>query len=476
MNAKQDCLSSYRYKSVKANESHCWNVAPRHKLNPRDRRDYGDLNHLIAEDREFLPTDDVLERDIVGPISNFGGWDGSIGPITCQVMTDGEREECYQVRVKELARLKAAAAESGNADDIRQLRVFREKWCKGTDEPAKPKYWAIVCHRRLSQWLAVGSRIVKLNDENIDAFDTFLPLQIPDTPDGRFFHDDHRRIFALRENEKLEGFKPVTPIDRLKQVYHMVVNGNRNQSWLEKNMGLIGTARVVYYYWARFIQYCEDENKFGLRLWERLDPHNKFLKTESGDLVKDGDNRPVVNPDWLDFDKFNQRLWQGPSNADHKYKDVPMGQMCDISLDLKDVNAKRKDKPQVYRPGVEYVTEWINDAMTGGNKAVQQKIMKAGDIETLSRSCPDRRLRAMAKAIFENDTNAVISMAEKALLSNWTYLMTPAVREKVEDVVKRLEKADLGDDGLLLFWDKITQVVDTQIEEVKASLEVGQSN
>jgi hypothetical protein len=241
-------------------------------------------------------------------------------------------------------------------------------------------------------------------------------------------------------------------------------------------MGLIGTARVVYYYWARFIQYCEDENKFGLRLWERLDPHNKFLKTEGGELVKDGDNRPVVNPDWLDFEKFNQRLWQGPSNADHKYKDVPMGQMTDISLDLKDVNAKRKEKPQVYRPGVEYITEWISDTMTGGNKAVQQKIMKAGDIEALSRSCPDRRLRAFAKAVFENDNATVTSMAEKALLSNWTFLMLPSVRAKVEKVVTSLEKAELSEDGLLLFWDKIAQAVDAQIDEVKATLEVGSSN
>jgi hypothetical protein len=450
-------------------------VAPRHKLNPRDRRDYGDQHHLIAEDREFLPTDDVLDRDIVTPISNFGGWDGSIGAITCQNMTEEEREEQFQIRLKELERLKSLAAETGQADDVRRLRVFREKWCKGTDTPVKPRLWAIVCHRRLSQWLEVGSRIVKLNGENIDAFDTYLPLQIPDTPDGRFYHDDHRRIFALRENEKMEGFKPVTPYDRLKQVYHMVVNGNRNQSWLEKNMGLVGTIRVIYYFWARFIQYCEDENKFGLKLWERLDPHNKFLTTPSGEIVKDSQDQPVINPDWLDFSKFNQRLWQGPSNEDHKYKDVPMGQMCDISLDLKDVNAKRKDKPQVYRPGKEFIEEWLSDAMSGGNKGVQQKMMKANDIQKLSLSSPNRRLRALAKAIYSNDTEAIAALNAGALLDNWVNEMLPSVRAKVEGIVKVLDKSELGEDGLLLFWDKLSQAVDQAVKEVKETLEVPQS-
>lgn len=453
-------VSEYRFKTVPAKESRLSDVVWFHELNPRGLDQYGEQGHVVTEGRLFVPTDKVLQREIVANFVSFGGWD-PIQVIHVQRLTDEQVAEGVRRREAEYERLKAAAVE--DPENHIMLQVFRHFFCDGKGNVLPPKWMGIDCNRRGSQILASWTALAKIEKGNLEALQCILPLACPDTKDQRFEHDDFRIVCATRENDKTVGFKPMTIYDKIRLVYKLAVNGGRSTGWVEKNLGIKGSDRVIILGWARFIQYCEVEMDWGLRLWERCNPANRYLKDANGSFVMQGEDM-VEDPSWIDVKKFGQLAWQGPTVSDHPYCHYAMGAMTDISKDLQAFNKEREKngKPAVMRPigaeGKKLIEDWLAYFNDAGSKGTSKKIMMKTDIERLK--AHDNKIgRDMASAIFDNDQAALTLITERSYVSNYVHDVAKPVYAEFEGAVKALKRAELTEEESITLWIRVKDLV-----------------
>jgi len=269
-------------------------------------------------------------------------------------------------------------------------------------------------------------------------------------------------VANLENSIKTLGFKPMSRFDKLRSVYRLIVNGGRSNGWVEKNLGIKGTDRVIFTGWARFIQYCEMEMDWGFRLWERLDPANQFKRDENGQLMKDGDEF-VPNPDWIDLWRFKQEAWQGPTGKDHVYKDVAMGAMTDLTKNLVKFNTQReeKGKPFVTRPTErKYVESWIDFWNSGeGHKDARHKMMDQTEVENIKNASPIRLARQIAGAIYNRDNSGLSKLAERAFVYNFVHDCTDKSYTSLENLLKEIKRAEFSEDELIGLYEALTENV-----------------
>jgi len=464
-------VSEYRFKSVPPKQAAIAHVVWFHEENPRGPDQYGDSGHLITAGRLFFPNDKTLRRDIVEKFVTFGGWDGTQKIVVQKLLPEQVTEALRRLEL-EYERIKSEAPET--ADGMLTLQVFRHCWCDSKGKLIAPIWQGITCNRRGSQLLESLTQIVKINKGDLTCLETDLPMEHPDTKDMRFENEDHRIIVATRENTvKTEGFKPMSGFDILRMVYKLAVQGGRSTGWIERNLGVKGSDRVVYLGWAKFIQYCEIEMDWGLRLWDRLNPSNRFLRDEVGNIVMRNEE-PVSNPEWIDLKKFNQMAWQGPTATEHPFCNVAMGAMTDLAKDLDAFNKDREKngKPSVTRPagksGREYVVEWINHFNETGGKGVTKKIMTKDDINRL-RGTSNKVGREFVKAIYDNDHNALIEVGKREFVYNHVHDVTDKVYARMEAAFKEVRSSELEEDEQLQVWDKVRESVKKVLAMRKAA-------
>jgi hypothetical protein len=350
------------------------------------------------------------------------------------------------------------------------LLEFERLYCGDKKQVKAPKYIGLMMYRRSSQLINIACALHKANGQ----LSCEVPIQVPDTEDGRFEHTDHRLIVSGRENTtKTEGFKPMSAFSILCMVYELAVKGCRSTGWVEKHLGVKGSDRVVFLGWAHFIQYCEVEMDWGLRLWDRLNPVNQFMRDTNGQVVMKGDE-PVPNPDWIDLKKFNQLAWQGPTASDHPWCHYAMGAMTDLSKDLDEFNKKRdKDgKPRVSRPvgfeGRQLIIDWLDYFNESGGKGVSKKIMDKSAIDQMKRSSTVKVARDIASVVYDNDNSKLLEVAKREFGYNYVHDASDATYSAFESTLKVIRKS-LSDEFQVRLWSEILPVISKLAEEFNAT-------
>ena len=456
-------MGSIRYKSVSPKQAYLGSVVWFHDRNPRQDA-YGESHHLIGEGRLFMPSDKVLQKDIVQNFVTLGGWD-SQQPLVAQRLSSDDHAEAIRRLELEYDRLRGEAADSG---DMLPLQTFRYIYCdqKGNIQASQLLWQGVTGNRRGSQLINSFAAIVKLNKNDFTVLDHCeLPILVPNNKEQRFVDDDQRITEALLENTlKAKGAKVMTPYDILRSVYKLIVEGNRSNGWVEKNMGITGSDRVIYTGWARFLHYCEIEMDWGLGLWEKLNPRFEFLRDETGNFILQGEER-VPNPEFINMKNFGQLAWQGPTASDHPYKDVAMGAMTDLTKDLDKFNREREGKKaSVTRPGRQYVVDWLAYFNDQGNKGASKKIMQKADIERMQKSHPIKIGRLFAKAIYDSDSTKLIEASQKEFGYNWIFDCPPEVYEVFAELLKTVKKPKLNNEEAITVWQHLQKTAKEAID------------
>lgn len=447
-------ISDYRFKQK---EIPVGEIFWDHPSNPRSNDQYGDQGHLIGE-RMFLPHDKALEKEVVEPMVSFGGWDYQY-PIHIQKATPEEIEVAMIRLENDYNRLKVEAADS---NDRSELDVFRHDYCDAKGVLKKLKWRAVTAHRRGSQLLTIRTRLYRLAKFDLEALFKVLPVLIPDTANQRYHHDFDRIAIATRENRiKTEGFRPMTDYDVLMQVYNIAVLGGRSTTWVERNLGIKGSPRVQHLGWGAAIDW-DIRQQWGLRLMERLNPANRYLKDEEGKFRKDDEGKFIPDPNWLDFKKFQQKAWQGPDAQEHPYYLVPMGTMVSAQADLEKFNAKRiKDgKPVVTKlegkEGREYFVNWLNFWNEVGTAGSTHKMLTKNEVGNLTSHRVDV-VKQVATGIYNNDTSNLTQLTRREQGLNFvSAFLSDAVYPAFERFVAAFRLAEMNAKQQIELLDKLT--------------------
>ena len=422
-------LVEYRFRSV-----------PASKANWSEIHHFGDRNYRKSFD---YGSPKELKRDIIDPFVEFGGWRPDVLMHAQKMSPEDQTRAVEELKVQWTELREAITTTEGETQKAATRRLQAFEWRHVQNGRIhKPTLEGIDCYRRAYCFLDWVAECRKLGKEP----SPYVNVAVPDNPEGRFLNPEDREAFAALENSKQDGFRPVHPYCKLLQVYNMVVGKNKTAGWMERNLGIRGSDRVIYYHLARCIQYVDERLELGLDLLQKLNPEIQFLKDEDGQILKDEDGKPRVNPEWWDIKMFkDQKIWQG-RKAD-PYKDVPLGPMTDVTKNLEKFNKRRleKSKPPVELATPEFLREILPAIAAGKLRKNPPKIMEKAIIEQTSTGENAKVTRDVAKAVLQNDTAYLDISRQRSSGLNYVYDCDDQVYPTIAKICQRLKKLDVKD-------------------------------
>ena len=408
----------------------------------------------------------------------FGGWDQQYA-IQAMVAT---KEEIARAVSDLQDRFRALLAEKEQSDDkIHEIRfnVFCQLFCKNSkqniDAILPPKYVGVTCNRRGAEYFEAQVELASKGfsavekgakaAEGLESSDGFVlndrvAVLIPLNTEDRRLDDDLRTQVQVLENEtKTAGAKTMTARERLKVVRKAVLYGGMNQSKLERNFGFKGTLRVLLYYAVRCDAYFEEQG-WNLRFLERL---------MAPQYLDEKGEKP--NPDWLDFGRFGQHAYQGPTKPDHAAKRFGQwGLRCEAQSRFDAENQKREKAEKLKRPTKKEAKEWIhfwqNDKRA--RESGRQKMMSGPELEAISKDNPILMVRDVAKAIHkggEEGKAQIQLLARREELLNFVYHVTEKGATKANDAGLSRKFRLLPDDFKVWVEDQLVELVNYQYAE-----------
>jgi hypothetical protein len=437
-----------------------------HEHNGRPWNEYGDGSIVFDPNDIYFPIDPQLEREIVKPFVRAGGWDPQETAIGVR-MNDEEKEDARNRLQRQWEKFKSNAA-TGDKRHETILACFEDRHVV-RGKIKTPSVRLVMCNRRFSQLMNVCSQLVINANGDMSKMNTFIPVMLLDTPDGRFFEEDHEKIFMLRENDKTEGFKPLSTYAKVKQAYSFLIDLGKRRSWLDKNTSFTSGNDREKVAGFTYLSHYDQEKDFGLQVLERLSPNVRWLKDENGKIVTDANDEKVENPDWINEKRFSSTAWLGRVK-EGPYEDYPMINLVNLSEDLDELNAKRArvtkknpvpKEPIDHRPDRDEVIEWLNHWQNKGTTI--QQMMNRDQIKNLMRLHSSRPARDMAKAVFERDENLLKKNSERSAGLNWVYECDESVYHSITALAAVVKERKIPDNIVVEHLDKLV----ASLEEMK---------
>lgn len=426
------------------------------------------LRVQIQQGRVFL--DDPLLHKTRDAFVEAGGWLPT-ETISCVPMSEAEQDEAVR-------RLEAEWEHIKQIGNPKKLESFLRNYVKN-GKVIRPSLRPIQCYCRGSQILNADTKLSVGGDGlEPEIINWKLPVMIIQED---LTEEEIEEISAFENTVKDKGRNTLNMFDLAMITYNQVICAGHNTGWMKRVLDLDGSKRVIALGFARLIQWDKVTNA-GLRIIERINPENQYLTDEKGEIVKGDDKKPIVNPDWIDMRKFNQFVWQGPRDQNHRYYKIPLQSLIDCSLfpdengeneELFKLNKTRMESNlppitplQATHKDRETLIEMLDFYNThGAGKA--KSIMEHAKIDQLKTKSVNDVTKATARAVMDRDESVLKKANQRAAAVNYIYRANEALYEAIDAAIAEVSVLDRTVEQQIELWEQFTQLVKNTPTEAK---------
>ena len=295
-----------------------------------------------------------------------------------------------------------------------------------------------------------------------DLIPTHVTVKVPDFPGNRFPDVAIRKSAQIASNErKFAGNKEMEPAELLESIRDLVENAGKSQSDVRKMLNPKNPGKGIALYFASVVDiYCRQKaNDSSLPKSERdkWSSINFAARLMSPKYLTEADEKAErINPDWLNFKKFNQIAFQGSDTLPQ------MGNMCETQWKFDAVNVERaaKKKSPIVRPTADMVIDWISATSKEG--AARTKIMEIEQIKNLSERAPNDISKATMLAVKNNNEELLRKCNVVAETTNWIFAADEEVYRKVAVLVSCFKDIESK--------EELHQLLDSLVEEAQTTV------